>query len=163
MTEQRRDELAEAIGRVAVAASMADLTVRTVVGQLGGPGASILAEAQDSTSTLIDWCKKFVEKLHTPDETTADRHRARSEALKATLVKRNIVVHGLWFADDEGQSVARRQRGKPVYNREQYSLSDVNELAQAIRNAAYDFAEIGQTIAWPDWPGLGSREGRDVH
>jgi len=148
MTNQPRDTLAEAIGRVAVAASRADLMLRSLIPFLGGPGAGVLADEQASASRLIEWCMKFKNQLYTLDNDLSEEFDRRAEELKRLLAKRNAVIHGLWFQDDGDRlKVSQRRTGKKGYRSEGYSVDEINRLAQDIKNAAWDFSEIGDSVA----------------
>ncbi len=163
MTDRPRDELAEAIGRVAVAASHADLAVRNTIGSLGGGGAAVLAAEQSSVSRLIDWCVKFKNKLHTPDEEVSRDFDAQAERLKALLRRRNTVIHGLWFqGEGDSMTVSMRRGGKVGNDASEISVDEVYQLAQDLKNATWDFTEFAHAIAHPGWPGFPARHG-DVH
>jgi len=133
---------------VAVAASHADLMLRSLIPFLGGPGAGALADGESRVARLIEWCVKFKNQLYILDETVSEEFDRRAEKLKKLLTDRNTVIHGLWFqSDDDGLKVSQRRTGKKGYRPQGYSVDEINRLAQDIKNAVWDFSEIGDSVA----------------
>lgn len=154
---QPRNELAEAIGLVAVAASHADAVVRECVGILGGPGARLLADEQASVSRLLSWCDKFATKLFEDSHPHLSELRDCVANMKRLLEQRNRVIHGIWFQKPETDlQLSARRSGKNSYRSETFTPSDVLQLAQDLKNTTWDLHVLANRVAFPSeellWP-----------
>ena len=147
-SRSERDELAEAIGRVAIAASYADVTVRTCVGVLGGAGARLLADEQDSISRLVDWCTSFRKRLYSPPDDTSQAFDVIARRLKDKIQRRNTIIHGLWFSPSESViNVSNRKRGTGHYKMQPFEIAAVKQLASDITITADEFERACRLIA----------------
>jgi hypothetical protein len=155
----------EGIGRVAVACNLLDQMLREIVAGLLGTDLGRVMSAGESTSSLIDKCKRLTAYRDGLADSDAEELLAALRQAADLSEQRNHVVHATWLATSDlprGQRLARRSRRRaPLHSQEPWSGDRLAGLERELRDVVVDLHTLFFRLLLPDYDADRRAEMRD--
>jgi hypothetical protein len=152
MTVQEPEQgptLAEAVGRVVMAASWLEYEVGRAVVVLSGSSATTLLIAGQSYATLRDMLRNVARVADDADRIAL---LALVTRIGDLMDKRNGVVHGQWMPGrDAGVHVAERQQRRS-YSETPWTVPELLDLAEQLRTTGDELLVLSQDTSVALYP-----------